>query len=238
MAGFPPTRHSVIERMRSEDSLARRQAFGDLVEGYWKPVYKYLRVHWRLSDDDAQELTQAFFSEAFQKEWLARFEPDKARFRTFVRVCADRFVMNARQSAARIKRGGAAEVLSLDFPGAETEIARQSLSATPDAEAFFRQEFVRTLFDRAVQQVRTEYASTGRHVPLALFERYDIDPDADVSYARLAAEFGITPSQVTNFLAQVRRSFRIRALDALRSLCGSEEEFRREARELFGLEAE
>ena len=238
MPGFPLTRHSVIERMRSADASARRDAFGDLVEGYWKPLYKYLRVQWRMSDDEAQELTQAFFSEAFQKEWLARYEPDKARFRTFVRVCADRFVMNARQAAARVKRGGAAEILSLDFPAAEEEMARNRLAALPDADAFFHREFVRALFDRAVHEVRAEQASAGRHVALALFERYDIDPSDEVSYAALAREFGLTQAQVTNYLAQVRRSFRVHALDALRTLCGSHDEFRREARELFGLEIE
>jgi predicted transcriptional regulator len=73
---------------------------------------------------------------------------------------------------------------------------------------------------------------------LTLFERYDIDPVEGVSYAALAGEFGLTPAQVTNYLAQVRRSFRVRALETLRTLCGSHEEFRREARELFGLEIE
>ena len=66
MSVFPPTRHSVIERMRSGDTDTRRQAFGDLVEGYWKPLYKYLRIHWQTSHDIAQEWTQAFFSEALQ----------------------------------------------------------------------------------------------------------------------------------------------------------------------------
>ena len=46
--GFPATRHSVIERIRDADPDARRDAFGDLVEGYWKPVYKHLRLTWRL----------------------------------------------------------------------------------------------------------------------------------------------------------------------------------------------
>jgi RNA polymerase sigma factor (sigma-70 family) len=238
MSGFPLTRHSVIERIRSADPDTRRAAFGDLVEGYWKPLYKYLRVQWRVSDEDAEELTQEFFAEAFQKEWLSRFEPDKARFRTFVRLCADRFVMNARQAASRLKRGGAAEILSLDFPAAEEEMARSGLAVPPDAEAFFRREFVRALFDRAVGEVRSEYAEAGRHVQLALFERYDIDPRDGVSYTTLAGEFGLTSAQVTNYLAQVRRSFRVRALETLRTLCGSHEEFRREARELFGLEIE
>ncbi len=59
-----------------------------------------------------------------------------------------------------------------------------------------------------------------------------------MSYAQLAAEFGLTTAQVTNTLAQVRRRFRDRALASLRGLCGSNEEFRREARELFGVEVE
>ena len=238
MPGFPLTRHSVIERIRSADAGARRLAFGDLVAGYWKPLYTYLRIHWRLSDADAQDLTQAFFSEAFQKEWLARYDAGKARFRTFVRLCADRFVMNARQAASRQKRGGEADTVSLDFQGAEAEMALRQLTVAPDAEELFHREIVRALFARAIADVRAEYLASARQVHLAPFERYDIDPSEDVSYGGLAKEFGLTQAQVTNYLAQIRRRFRERALDVLRTLSGSDEEFRREARELFGVELE
>jgi DNA-directed RNA polymerase specialized sigma24 family protein len=234
--GFPPTRHSVIERIRDGSDEARREAFGDLVDGYWKPVYKHLRITWQLSPEDAQDLTQGFFADAFQKSWLEKYEPAKARFRTFVRVCADRFVMNARQAASRLKRGGAAPTVALDFEGAEREIAARPLSAAPEAEEFFHQEFVRSLFDNAVRAVRADYARTGRAVHYELFERYDLAPADDVSYARLAEEFGLSTTQVTNYLAQVRRSFREHAIEALRGLCGSDAEFRREARDLFGVE--
>jgi len=237
-SAFPPTRHSVIERLRTNDAVERNAAFGDLVDGYWKPVYKHLRATWRISPEDAQDLTQAFFSDAFQKSWLERYEPGKARFRTFVRVCVDRFVMNARQASARIKRGGDQRTVSLDFDQAEREVCAQSLSAPADAEGFFRQEFVRALFQRAVGAARAEMERTGRSVHFTLFERYDIDRDEHVSYATLAQQFGLTESQVTNHLAVVRRTFRTHALDALRGLCASDEEFRREARELFGMEVQ
>jgi RNA polymerase sigma factor (sigma-70 family) len=228
----------VIERIRDADADARRQAFGDLVQGYWKPVYKHLRVTWRLDPDEAQDLTQGFFADAFQKAWLERFEPDKARFRTFVRVCADRFVMNARQAAARLKRGGAVRTVSLDFDGAEREVAASPAAVAPDPDAYFRDEFVRALFDRAVRSLRAEYEIAGRPVHFQLFERYDLAPAEGVSYAQLAEEFGLTTTQVTNCLSQVRRKFRERALDALRGLCATETEFRREARDLFGLDVE
>ena len=233
--GFPATRHSVIERIRADDPDARRQAFGDLVEGYWKPVYKHLRVTWRLDPEDARDLTQGFFADAFQKSWLERFEPNKARFRTFVRVCADRFVMNAKQAASRLKRGGAAQMIPLDFETAEREIlARNQAAAEPDE--YFHREFVRALFERSLQAVRREFESGGRGVHYALFERYDVSPEEGVSYAQLAKEFGITTTQVTNHLAQIRRAFRTHALEALRGLCGSEAEYQREARELFGVD--
>jgi DNA-directed RNA polymerase specialized sigma24 family protein len=230
---FPPTRHSVVQRMRGGDSEERRGAFGDLVEGYWRPVYKHLRVTWHLSPDEAQDATQGFFTEAFEKEWLERFDPAKARFRTFVRLCADRFVMKRRQADARLKRGGAAHLLSLDFADAEQELP-VALATKPDADALFHQEFIRALFGRALTAVRQECEAAGQHIHLAVFERYDIDPPPAVTYASLAQEFGWSVTQVTNALAQVRRSFRAHAIESLRMLCGSEEEFRREASELFG----
>ena len=75
--GFPATRHSAIERIRDTDPDTRREAFGDLVAGYWKPVYKHLRLTWRLDAEDARDLTQGFFADAFQKAWLEKYEPGK-----------------------------------------------------------------------------------------------------------------------------------------------------------------
>ncbi len=235
---FPPTRHSVIERLRRPGTEERSAAFSDLVEGYWKPIYKHFRATWNVSPEDAQDLTQAFFSDAFEKAWLEKYEPGKARFRTFVRVCADRFAMNARQASGRAKRGGGARMVSLDFETAEQEVRAQALQTPADAEEFFRQEFVRSLFQRAVAAARDEMTRTGRSVHFQLFERYDLQADDQVSYSGLAAEFGLTEARVTNYLSIARRAFRAEALGTLRGLCATDDEFRREARELFGMEVD
>jgi RNA polymerase sigma factor (sigma-70 family) len=235
MDNFPVTRHSVVDRIRAEDPEARRVAFGDLVEGYWKPVYKHLRRTWRMDPDDAQDLAQAFFADAFQKGWLERFDPAKARFRTFVRVCVDRMVLNARQSEGRLKRGGGTIAVPLDFAGADRELAAAPTAAT-DPDASFHQEFVRSLFGRTVVALRAEYEAAGKDASFVLFERYDLAPTDGVSYGQLAAEFGLTTTQVTNRLAQVRRRFRELALADLRALCGTDAEYQREARDLFGVE--
>jgi len=106
----------------------------------------------------------------------------------------------------------------------------------PEPEEFFHQEFVRSLFEKTVEELRSEYAAGGRDVYFIVFEKYDLAPSEAVSYAEIARECNLTPAQVTNYLAHVRRRFRERALATLSGLCGSEQEFRREARELFGVE--
>src|ERR1044071_3864329 len=104
MGGFPATRSSVMASIRSADLEVRRQAFGVLVSAYWKPGYKHLRLRWNTSPEDAQDLTQDFFTQALDKGFFAGYDPARARFRTYLRVCLDGFVANERRAARRQKR--------------------------------------------------------------------------------------------------------------------------------------
>ncbi|HET9480243.1 MAG TPA: sigma-70 family RNA polymerase sigma factor, partial [Candidatus Polarisedimenticolia bacterium] len=113
--GFPTTHWSAVAGTRSEDPNERARSFGTLVAAYWKPVYKYIRVRWRKSDEDARDLTQEFFALAFEKRFFAPFDPARARFRTFLRTCLEGFLANQDKAARRLKRGGATTTLSLEF---------------------------------------------------------------------------------------------------------------------------
>lgn len=233
---FPATQRSVLERVRSEDAAVRRLAFDDLARGYWKPSYHYLRLHWHLSPEAAEDTVQAFFTTAFEKHYLERYEPAKAKFRTFLRVCLDRFVQNLKSAEAAVKRGGGAPVLSLDFPGAEHELDALAAADLSDVDRFFHEESVRFLFGRAVESVRATLAAEGREMVFRVFERHDLAPTTDTSYARVAEDLSLTVSQVTNHLHAARRRFRECALDHLRAISATDEEFRREARDLFGVD--
>src|SRR5262245_16604075 len=112
---FPPTRRSVLACVRSRDSQTRRAALETLAVGYWRPIYKYLRVRGRAAPEDAQDLTQGFFAAALEKGFFESYDPSRARFRTWLRTCLDGFVSHERESARRFKRGGAVQLLPLDF---------------------------------------------------------------------------------------------------------------------------
>jgi RNA polymerase sigma factor (sigma-70 family) len=239
---FPATRRSVLLAARDADPEVRRAAFGALVESYWRPVYKYLRAPGRLGAEDAQDLSQAFFAQALEKGTFGRYEPDKARFRTFLRLCLDGFVANERKAAGRLKRGGGSVLLPLDFAGAEEELARQfahpGASETLGPEEYFHREWVRSLFARAVETLRQRCEASGRGLRFALFERYDLEGEGGgrPTYAALAAEHGVTPEKVTNELSAARRELRAIVLETLRELTGSEAELRAEAREILGID--
>jgi RNA polymerase sigma factor (sigma-70 family) len=241
-ARFPPTRWSVIEAARGGDAAERLRAMDTLCASYWKPVYKYVRLRWNRPAEDAQDLTQGFFMQLIDRGVLEKYDPAKSRLRTFLRVCVDSFVMNEEKSARRQKRGGNVSHVALDFASAEEELcgAVMDPTAVPSPESleeFFQKEWVRGLFELAVEDLRKQCAENERERTFRLFEEYDLSGDESISYDKLAAEYGISVTDVTNALAWARREFRSGALERLRGLCGSEEEFQREARAVFGWNA-
>jgi len=233
---FPATHRSVLERIQSEDAGVRRIAFGDLAEAYWRPSYHYLRLHWRLAPEATEDAVQAFFTAAFEKGYVEKYDASKARFRTFLRLCLDRFVQNLQKAESAGKRGGGAAKLSLDFPGAERELVEVKSADLRDVDRFFRDETIRALFSRSVDHLRRVCESEGKPKIFAVFERHDLAPALETSYATVARDLQLTVAQVTNYLHAARKRFREIALTHLHDLVASEEEFRAEARELFGLD--
>jgi len=240
---FPQTRRSVIDAVRSIDAEERDRAIEALCAAYWRPVYKYVRLRWNRPPEDAQDLTQGFFAELLDRELLDKFDPSKSRLRTYLRLCVDSFVMNTEKAARRQKRGGHSIHLALDFAGAENELGAAVIDASaipsPESlEAFFEKEWIRTLFTVAVEELRKLCEVRERERSFRLFEAYDLEGNDNISYEQLAQEYGIPVTDVTNALAWARREFRRIALESLREISGSEEEYQREARTVFGWQAE
>jgi RNA polymerase sigma factor (sigma-70 family) len=239
---FPPTRRSVIEAVRSIDAEERERALEALCAAYWRPVYKYIRLRWNRPPDAAQDLTQGFFVEVLERELLEKFDAKRSRLRTYLRVCVDSFVKNEHKAGRRQKRGGHVPHVALDFGGAEEELGATAIDpekiASPESlEEFFEKEWVRTLFALAVEDLRAMCVARERERTFHLFETYDLEGNEKISYEQLSKEYAISVTDVTNALAWARREFRRIALERLHELCGSEEEFQREARTAFGWDA-
>src|SRR3954447_11332836 len=215
---FPETRHSAVLGLQEKDECVRRQSYEKIIQAYWKPVHQYLRLRWRETDENAADLTQAFFSRTIEAATLTSYDPGKGTFRTYLRTCLDRFVINAHKKSSRI------QTLALDF-----EIPAPS----QEPEAIFNHEWVRSLLIVALEDL-----SAGRDtIRFRVFERYDLsDAEGRPTYDELAKEFGLTTITVTNYLSAMRRDFRKALLNRLREVTATEREFRSEARAIFGVQ--
>ncbi len=234
---FPTTRPSFVVRMASPLQAERERATEALVRSYWKPVYKYSRLRLGRQNEDAKDLTQAFFVQALEKGWLARFDPAKGSFRAFLRLSLEGFAKNEEKARQRIKRGGGTVALPLDFEAAEGELAGLEPPSSESVEAWFEREWRRELFAAVLAELERSFAASGHALRLELFRRYDVDAAGDAgrpTYADLARDLGIDLTAVTNHLAAARREFRRLLLERLREETLDEEDFRRELRALLG----
>lgn len=103
--GFPTTALSAIVGAASDDSDRRRGSFATLIAAYWKAVYKHARLKWRKSNEDAKDIAQGFFARAMEKGFFDAYDPGKARFRTFLRLCLDRYIAGEAKGGPRAETG-------------------------------------------------------------------------------------------------------------------------------------
>ena len=215
---FPDTRHSALAGLHHDDESIRRQSHEAIATAYWQPVHNYLRLRWREKEENAADLTQEFFSKAIEAGTLNTYDPARGTFRTYLRTCLDRFVINAH------KRDSRRPTLRLDF---DVEGPAES------AEEVFQREWIRRLFSLAIEDL----SGSLDDIRFQVFESYDLaEAERRPTYAGLATQFNTTTDRITNYLAAARRDFRKAVLHRLRELTANEREFRAEARAILGVE--
>ena len=225
------TRPSVVRDLVSTDPVRRARSVEVIARGYWQPIYRYIRIRWSAQPSEAEDLTQSFFDSALDREALSTYEPGRARFRTFLRTCLDRHVIDQHRRSTAERRGGGRH--QLEVTSLEAELPATPL--TDDPEAVFDAEWLRHLLGLAVEQLEATFKERGKPIHAALFRTFHLGDDPP-SYSDVAATHGISVTDVTNWLHVARREFRRIALDLLRELTASEEEFDQEALAVFGID--
>jgi len=156
--------------------------------GLLEPVYSYIRIRWHCSNEDAKDLTQSFFAAALERNFFAGYDARKGTFRTFLRVCLDRFLANARSSRCGKSVRASGSCLMRNRPRRfSKESGRGASSKTRSRNCG------RPLKRAGAQCVRGVRALRSRRGSSKL--------------RRLAREFGITSTAVTNYLASARRNY-------------------------------
>ena len=176
-----------------------------LFETYWPPVYAYVRRKGR-SVEDAEDLTQAYFTRFFEKEYLADFRPEVGRFRTFLLASVSHFLANEWDRQSAQKRGGGRPIFSLDGTATEARLRFEPVDyLTP--EAVFDRQWVATVLTRCLETLRDEQAGRGEQ---DRFERLKVFLTADQespSYEEVAEALALSESAVRTAVHRLRKRF-------------------------------
>lgn len=229
---FPSTRWSQLQRLSGVESDAWRRSFEELATIYWRPVYRYIRLRWRLSNEEAKDRTQEFFVEMMEGALLARAADVDGRFRVYLKVCLENFLRRQHRDARRQKRGGGRVHLRIDGPVDEAPVP---VASDQSPEEVLDREWRVAVMDEAVRRMLARYEDEGRSDHVAIFRRCKMHdgPDRPPTRAEVAAGLGLTEGDVKNALEHSRRRLSETLREVVSDSVSTPEALRREMEELF-----
>jgi RNA polymerase sigma-70 factor (ECF subfamily) len=193
---------SVLEAGK-ESSPDSKAALASLCQTYWPPVYSYIRRRVP-SVEQAEDLTQSFFARFLEKNYVARAQRDRGRFRCFLLTSVENYLCDEHDRSKALKRGGGQPMLSLD-PAMLDE--KEPSSAMTPALAFERR-WAQTLLNRVMQRLREEHREGSR---AELFEHLESQlwgETAAIPYDDLSKRLGMSNVHLRVAAHRMRQRYR------------------------------
>jgi len=199
---FSTTRWTVVHAAGQESAAALES----LCSTYWMPLYAYVRRH-GFGREDAEDLTQAFFSKLLERKTFETLRQENGRFRAFLLVAMKHFLANERDRTGRLKRGGHITHFSLDWQQAEDrlEIA-DTTQISPDAA--YDREWAMALLERVVTSLRDECDVEGKGDRFEKLKCYLSVGKGEIPYASASASLAMGEGTVRVLVHRLRKRYR------------------------------
>ena len=234
---FPTTQWNMLQAVHDCSDDARNGILSHLIGTYWKPLFYYARRKGK-REEDAKDLVQGFFLACVERDFFAKADRKRARFRTFLRTSFDHYMSNVRRADAARRRYPAGGLVSLDELMANEE-DRPSFEPQDDESPadVFNRVWAGELVHRVLKLFREECGRTGKMMHCRIFELRIIEPNLEgttpPSLEDLASKFGETPKQIANRLLTARRAFQRLLRVVIRTYAFSEDDVSTEIRDLM-----
>jgi len=234
MSGLFPTTHwSVVLAGADTANPESRRALELLCRRYWYPIYAHARFLGH-EPDPAQDLTQGFFTYLLEKHALKVADPQRGRFRAFLKGTFAHFMANERRTARAQKRGGGKSDLPLDLDTAESRYRLEPVDATTPEQNFER-AWARTLLDRSLERLAGEMEAEGAGTRFRRLEPFLTGRADGASYSEIGGELGMAEGAVKGAVHRMRRRFGQVLRDEVAQTVGDAGQVEDELRHLFAV---
>jgi RNA polymerase sigma factor (sigma-70 family) len=228
---FVTTHWSLVLKAQQNNSLQAERALAELCRTYWYPLYSFVRRQGQ-SPENAEDLTQEFFAQLLQKNYLAAVRQEKGKFRSFLLMALKRFLAKQWEREHAQKRGGRVSLVSFNADQAESRYGSEPANnLTPDLA--FERQWVSVLLEQVMARLRQEHESSGR---CELFGELKgaIARDKDAaSYLELGARLGMSEAAVKMAVQRLRRRYRELLREEIGKTVAEPEEIEEELQHLF-----
>jgi RNA polymerase sigma-70 factor (ECF subfamily) len=203
---FPNTRWSVVLEAQGSDSSLRHRALEQICRTYWLPVYAFARGQ-GLAPADAEDLTQNVLSDLLNRQVFEKLAAENGKLRSFLRVATKNYLRNEWKKGNRLKRGGGATVLSLDYEDAEQ---RCSLQVVDDEspERLFDRHWGLNLLHRTMERLEATYVGEGKGELFAALKGVLGQDGGGPRYQDLAARLGMSEGAIKVAVHRLRKRYR------------------------------
>ena len=228
---FVTTRWSVVLAARDNSCPDAAKALETLCRTYWYPAYAFIRSQGR-RPEDAQDLTQEFFARLLAKDFLRVVQPEKGRFRTFLRMALKRFLSNERERLHAQKRGGGSVHVSFDTALAEQRFLSEPAGAQAPDRGYDRR-WALALLDEAMARLTRECATAGKSAELEQLKPHLTAEHGALPYADLAAVLHTSEGAARVAVHRLRKRFREHFRAAIADTVSGPEEAESEFQEVI-----
>jgi RNA polymerase sigma-70 factor (ECF subfamily) len=225
---FPSTRWSRVAGAGDPKSPRHAADLDALARDYWRPIQAFLQRFCRLDAADPADLVQDFFVHALETGTVGRADPERGRFRTFLKTALRNFAIDRLRRTRAQKRGGERAPVPLDADGVPEPAA-----SDPGPDAALDAAWREVLLERALAALERQLAADGRQVQWRVFADYFLAAEPDLDYRALAGRHGISTTAVGNHLMACKRRFRALLHDMVAETVDSEAALATELEWLF-----
>lgn len=227
---FLTTRWSRVVLAADLENPDAHSALSSLCQDYWRPLYHFARRRGN-SPEDAQDFTQGFIMGLLEKGGIARADRARGSFRTFLLGAFCHYLANQERHRTAQKRGGGAEILSID-KDPETDFAIEAVDAlTP--ELLYDRSWALALLERVMTRLQEEYAKAGRQVLFETLQPHLSGAAGRPGYAQLGTAMGMSESAITVAIHRMRRRYGMLLREEVSSTVDSPEAVEEELRHLI-----
>ena len=203
---FVTTHWSVVLAAKDKASPDCSQALETLCRTYWYPLYAFIRGS-GYSPPDAEDLTQGFFARLLAKDYLRVVEPEKGRFRTFLKMALKRFLVHEWERVRAEKRGGGQACLRFDTQMAEQRFQAEGVD-TLEPDQIYDRRWAFTLLGEAMARLEREYTAAGKVIELEQLRPYLTAERGGIPYAEIAFALQTSEGAARVAVHRLRKRFR------------------------------